>query len=547
MRNAPFFLASALLIGQFFNKVFTLGPESDFFAAFRYEGLLFFKNFMAGPDWRFLFIRDWSTSPSSIEHPLLYFRNLDVLHFLAGAVQYLLPKVGPWALVVAALLVSLGAAFLVWHELSDLLDRRVASVALASMLIVPQGLLAASLNLFLAVCLLSFSVMTVLSVRLLQGRPISRGWMGALFVVGVINAGLETNLAVYFAAVVGFCCLVRWLRRGRSGFGEFWKLTIILALPILMVRGVQYGAVVHYGYSELMKEDLQYSRMARISGNVDPVDAVQFFQKRGLNFFGMSERLSLSDLLEETNGVLKRNFGKTLPWIFLLVAILTIRFRKRWDPSIIVPLYLFWMVSLVLFLMVPVTGNALLNLGLRDHAFIDFLLGARLCFYVSVFLVIQAAMELYWPKGRGVIPFVVVALVMVQFRSAQSHNRKENFDFVELLAKVPAGADLVTNFEPSISAVTTGARVNLSWFIEANESCKGLDGQGLLKMYRVGSSESALSSPLYYYLVLTPPYLPEVENPLQYALEKNCLNESNSVVVARTDKAFLIRRAGVEK
>lgn len=489
--------------------------ESSIFAPFRYEGLLFFKNALLDRTGAFFFIRDWSTSFLKNEHPLLYFHNLDLSHFLAGLVQSYVPC-GKIGLFFMALLVSVAGLWLLWTACLKNFEKLTAAVFLLTAVLPPKSFHLAPENLFIAVSLTCLAWHFRLLTTLWSSPELSRSFYLQLFFCLGVAALTETNLAVLMVLITVFFLLISSRPMFRiASMKRVFFLTLFSGLPLIFTRAIQMLAVKVYGFWDKYALDMAYTSRIKVNSDIDPLDAIAFYAKNGLTYFGDGAPQKIITNLKAVTDYFHQNFGEQL-WslttvlaLFLLVRELIRRERPAGEPRPPSPVLLlagylcgFTAASYAL---VFLSGDAMVKISLSQYGILYYPVIYTACFVCFIPSLVQNYLRADLAPWKNRALFFLIALIFVfAARHAMFKTRVEYFSYKKALPQVERDSDIITNYEPSVVAIETGSRVNMSWFDALPSSCDLLDSCRILKMYRAENVRE--TKHLYMFLAFFLPY-----------------------------------------
>lgn len=537
-------LASLYIFGQWLLKIFQIGYESDFFAPFRFESLLYIQNAIRGPGIKFFLLREWSTSPDPSEHPLLYLRNFNYVHMLAGGIQYALGPLGTWILLISALGISIFICFYLYFAVERAFGRWPAIVALLSLVIVPQGLRAASNNFLLAVVSLSFIFLVAWLTKLWRNAGFENQSLTALsFAVFLsLSADINTGFVVITLALTALAAYIV-SQPSLPSFRNLLKAGIFIFGPALLIGIVHTLALIQYDLFGDFIKDLQFARLARISGSLTNAEALKQYKEWGMNFFGIAPDLSRSELILSSIDYLHDRFSTgIMAQLALVAAWLYLRRKRRLSDFFGFSISLFLSMTLTAILLVFISGDTYLKIALSKNAFFDCLLPQRLA-YLGMLgsLAFHLTYKVRQTRMRTIAMILLFLVPVLVMKKPMSQVRRENLEFKKILASVPADSDIITNFEPAPVAVVSKSRVWMSWFNSRDNYCELLKSPNLIPMFRVTGNSLSTPRPLYLFYVFYSPYSESDLPPSERLNAVHCVNDLSTSVVAQGQHSILLR------
>jgi len=488
--------------------------ESLIFCPFRYEGLLFFKNALLDKTGAFFFLRDWSTSFSKAEHPLLYFHNLDLVHFFAGFVQTFVPY-GKSSLFFVGLAVSLAGLGLIFKFCFRHFNNMVTLVFLLAIVLPLKAFLLAPQNLFIAVSLLCLVWHLKLLQTIASANKLTSGFYIELIACFGLAAMAETNQTLLMILITGLLALY-FSSFTRESLKRLLRITFFSALPLVCLRVLQLIAVKAFGFWEQYAIDMAYTSKIKVNSSIDIAEAIVFYAQHALTYFGDGAPQRIATNLRGITAYYQSHFGHQF-WLLTLACAIFLVGRKKiisifykkdlpgtFDPCIFLACYLcaFTMAS---YLMVFLTGDAILKIALSSFGVLDYTLVYSACFICLIPALSLEYLGKEFPAWKTRIIFFSLALIFAFFaRHSLIQTRWEHFSYKKALAKAEKGSDIITNYEPSVVSIESGSRANMAWQDRLPSSCDLLDSCRVLKMYRTTNAQR--TKHLYMFLAFFPPY-----------------------------------------
>ena len=122
---------------------------------------------------------------------------------------------------------------------------------------------------------------------------------------------------------------------------------------------------------------------------------------------------------------------------------------------------------------------------------------------------------------RAGVPAVVSLTLLAASGAGFSEGREDPLTFKTALRAVEPGSDVITNFDIGPVAVETKSRVSISWYIDRQSACDGLQSGNLLRMFRAGSGAHPSSGEVYLVLAYFMPY----GSPRDFVMSRHCLDQ----------------------
>lgn len=526
LKNNKYFFVF-LAFYSIYNLIFSImiDFESIIFLPFRYEGLLFFKNAIMNDSNAFFFIRDWSTSFLSEEHPLLYFHNLDLVHFFAGFIQYYLPypKI---ALFILSLFLSATGLYIAWINLKRTYGVLFTTVFVGLLFLPIKAYLFAPQNLFSAVTLLCIVWNFVILKRIWVCKTVHCELAIQLFFSFLLAAITETNLFLLLFIVTSLltvCSHSSWFYL--KSYIRTATIILISGLPIIILRSTQFIAVLCYGYRNEYIDDLRFTSKLKIQSDIQLPDAIEFYADRGITFFGQAEPQTIISNVKELFAIYTHQYNLYSLTIMLLISCLIIlasKFSysqamnktKLVNPDLMCKTsflcsYLFFF-FVAAFGILPLTGDASIKISMASHGFFDFTLIFRAIYIILIPWLVLNIIKMYDvhypPLNVNIIPPVLLVLFAYLSYPSFVESKKENFSYKKAIKYIPPNVDVITNFEPSIVAVETGSRVSMGWYAGQPDSCDFMNSKRLLKMFKTNKNHKENNGDLYVFMVFYYPY-----------------------------------------
>lgn len=555
IRQEKWFIAFVVLYFIYnLHQAIKIDFESSIFLPFRYEGLLHFKNAVEGDNNAFYFIRDWSTSFMPEEHPLLYFHNLDLVHFFAGFVQYYSAN----GKVILFLLSSMAIIAAFWM-VRESAEGYFIIPFMALILIPADAFRFAPQNLFISLGLLAIAWNATILYKIWNFKTLR---LIELFCLFVLAAVVETNLAVllFMLTVIYFIYFsVDSLKI--IPFKKIIQICFCAASPILLLRVIQFISVVYFGYMDEYLADIAYTSKLKVSSDVSASDAIAFYARQGITFFGQGEPQKITTNMINLTKYYMAGYGG-MAWVFTMifcVLILTISkfgFNKafknlyfmQFRNILFLPSYMvFFVVSsyLILFL----SGNSIMSIYLGRYGINDidviyrafFILLAPAITYVIVGNIVNPKKYIY--KVLQACAVVMIFLLFSYFaKDSMLITRQEHFGYKDVLSLIPEKSDIITNHEPSIIAIETKGRANMSWYEGQPYSCDNIKSPHLLKMYKVNGDNKNKNN-LYVFLANYQPYSGDTVS----LLERHCISPETHMLLYVDDLYMLFKYVPIRK
>lgn len=512
--------------------------ESSLFLPFRYEGLLFFKNAISEKSGGFFFIRDWSTSFLPQEHPLLYFHNLDIAHFFAGAIQYYIHN-GKMALFLISLTICISVLWKVWIKLFNNYFGNFVSISLFALIILPiTTFRIAPQNLFITIGIALVCWHAIILRAMCDNSNKKTKIYLQLFLLFLVASAVETNLAILLVFITVFFAL--YTTESCSKLDYVKKNALILLVvtsPVIIFRIVQLISVLNFGYLDKYLLDINYTRMLKVNSNIDTIQSIAFYAKHGITFFGQGNSPNILNNIRLLTNYYFNSYGRCA-WTFTLIVCLAFlivnklkfaRDRVKNNTSFcnltFFSLY-FLSFALASYLILLLSGDAIIKVYLSKYGIIDITILYRAFFIVFIPIVLYEFFKENFSTSKTAGKFFYYALILISTlfflhaaKNSLSQTRKEYFGYRNVLSLIPKNSDVITNFEPSVIAIETESRANMSWFESLPQSCNYLNSKTLLKMYKV-NKEKYSNSNLYVFLALYPPYGGEGKDSL---VKRHCI------------------------
>jgi len=520
--------------------------ESSIFLPFRYEGLLFFENALLSDTNAFFFIRDWSTSFLPEEHPLLYFHNLDLIHLFAGFVQYLSSH-GKIILFTLSLLISLLGLWMIARDFNKHIGTLFTVLFIALLVISVGAFRLSPQNLFITLAIFSVIWNLILLRRIWHYETLDLKFFLELFSMFLLVAAVETNLAVMLVIITGFFALFSTKTLFKfSSIKRIFLIGFISALPIVLFRLIQLASIYYYGYLNEYMTDISYTSQLKVHSNVDTLDAIAFYAQHGLTFFGQgAPQKIVTNVINLTRYYW--DFYGNLLWFSMLLFCLLILLRKKQINQFIghkksvqfqnvtfLSSYLLFF-TIASYLLLFLSGDAVIKVFLSKFAIIDIAVVYRTFFILLIPLILYTLVD-----SKKTI-FAYLALVALLFfayfaRHLILETRLEYFGYKEIVSLIPENSNIISNFEPSVLAIETKSRVNMSWFEKQPYSCSLLNSKNLLKMYKVNNNEYNENS--YLFLVHYPPYSTGGKKAL---VDRHCIQHQTHQLLYEDDLYLLYK------
>lgn len=518
---------------------FSIDFESKLFAAFRYEGLLFYKNAVmhksANQSNVFFYIRDWSTSLVQNEHPLLYFHNLDLIHFISGSIQYH-SAYGKILLFFISSAVSVTGLLLVLQYAGKYFQEKIFTLVLIAAVLVPlRGFNLAPQNLFLAVCLLVIVWHLSLLRRMQHLQKLKTDFVLEVTACFFLAAVTETNLALLLLIITALFLFYTNYANGLTAIKMNLAILASAIFPIALLRGLQVLIVKANGYWDTYKLDVAYTSKLKVNSAIGLEDAIKFYADNGITFFGQSSQTIANNIAALTE-CYKNNYAGTF-WYFTLFAaafLLVVDktpFSKAGHAGAALPRESIFMGAYLCFftfatyIMLFLSGNAIIGLSLSEYGILYYQILYNAFFVLIVPYSLFHILEQRKIVGRfkAVVLSLSIAVLWVWLiHDAFVKTRVEHFSFKEALKKVSPNADIITNFEPSIITVETGGRANMSWFEDEKTSCDLLQSERLIKMYKTRAGNNTKKS-TYVFLAF---YMPYLSGNKETTIKNHCISDS---------------------
>lgn len=536
-----FILIAALYIIVSFSLARKIDFESYIFCPFRYEGLLFFKNAFNSQSGAFFFIRDWSTSNLSREHPLLYFHNLDLVHLFAGSVQSVFMH-GKIILFVLSTVVGLiGLRLVWWYSMRNVIIPFSFVFFLFSVL-PPRSFGLAPQNLFIALSLLTLIWHFRILKNIFDRRELGYGSIIEIFLCFLLSAMVETNQTILMTLILIFFVIYSY--RGLKLVETLKKgLPVIVAsvLPSIILRIIQLISVIAFGFFDKYKLDLAYTSKLKVNSNINLVDSIAFYAKSGITYFGQDKPSRILVNLESVNRYFVENFGGYTWYCLTVLAVVLLLTNKRnrimnkisfdkQNNTLFMCSYLVFF-TLASYLLVFLSGDAILKISMSTHGVLNYCLLYIPCYALLIPCCVVNYLECVRPNcikrrlARIIITIMVICFVFA-CKDSILKTRSEKFGYKEALAHVRANSDIITNYEPSTVAIESSSRVSMSWFESVPTSCDLTFSSKLIRMYKVNQAKDTVSEGFrrkYAFLAYFPPYGSRDKDAMR---EKHCVSNA---------------------
>jgi len=518
--------------------------ESSIFLPFRYEGLLFFQNAILSETNAFFFIRDWSTSFLSEEHPLLYFHNLDLIHFFAGFVQYFSSH-GKIILFTLSLLISLLGLWMIARDFNKHLGTLFTVLFMALLVFSVGAFRLSPQNLFITLGIFSVIWNLILLRKIWYQEALDFKFFLELFSMFLLVAAVETNLAVMLVIITGLFALFstqtffKW-----NSIKRIFLIGAISALPIVLFRLIQLASIYYYGYLNEYMTDISYTSQLKVNSNVDTLDAIAFYAQHGLTFFGQGAPQQIATNIQNLTQYYKGYYGNWIWFSMLLVSLLMLLGKKTINQLIVnkksfqfqnvtfLSSYLLFF-TIASYLLLFLSGDAIIKAYLSKFGFMDITVVYRAFFILLIPLILYVFAD----SKKNL--FIYLSLVSILFfayfcKDLMLETRQEYFGYKKVVSLIPENSNIISNFEPSILAIETKSRVNMSWYESRPYSCSQLNSKNLLKMYKVNKKNK--NGDLYLFLAHYPPY---AQNSKKFLLDRHCVKHSTHQLLYK-DELYLL-------
>ncbi len=524
-KNKWFILFSILYIIYNLIAAIKTNFESSIFLPFRYEGLLFFKNAITSNTKAFFFIRDWSTSFLPQEHPLLYFHNLDLIHFFAGFIQYFTSS-GKIILFIFSLIISIIGLWMIWKNLFHKYFNKIIAFTLMILTLVPLASFRISpQNLLITVGLLSIVWNVIILRKIFNSEILNRKLLVELFFLFLIVALTETNLTILLIIITilfTFNSAKSFIKL--NSIKRILSLTGISILPIVLLRIMQIALVYFFGYINEYKLDFNYTTKLKVNPNIDILEAISFYRQNGITFFGQAGAQNTFDHFKNLTNFYLGNYGR---WIWFLIIITCLLFliinkikfkmqlkkiiNDQFQNIVFLSTYIIFFI-IASYLILLLSGDAIIKVFLSKWGIFDIDVIFRAFFIMLIPTILYSILKKKINPNnftKKVPIFCLTVLTIVFFTTVAENSilqtRKEFFSYEKVLSLIPEKSDVISNYEPSVIAIETNSRVSMSWFANLPSSCDNLNSNSLLKMFKI-SKDYYKNRDLYIFLVLYPPY-----------------------------------------
>jgi len=402
-------------------------------------------------------------------------------------------------------------------------------------------------NLFITLAIFSVIWNLILLRRIWHDETLDLKFFLELFCMFLLVAAVETNLAVMLVIITGFFALFSSKTLFKfSSIRRIFLIGFISTLPIVLFRLIQLASIYYYGYLNEYMTDISYTSQLKVHSNVDTLDAIAFYAQHGLTFFGQwAPQKIVTNVINLTRYYW--DFYGNLLWFSMLAFCLLILLRKKQINQFIghekyvqfqnvtfLSSYLLFF-TIASYLLLFLSGDAVIKVFLSKFAIIDIAVVYRTFFILLIPLVLYTLVDSKKPV------FAYLALVALLFfaysaRHLMLETRQEYFGYKEIVSLIPENSNIISNFEPSVLAIETKSRVNMSWFEKQPYSCSLLNSKNLLRMYKVNNNEYNENS--YLFLVHYPPYSTGGKKAL---VDRHCIQHQTHQLLYEDDLYLLYK------
>ncbi|MFA7254786.1 MAG: hypothetical protein WC133_01640 [Candidatus Omnitrophota bacterium] len=378
-----------------------------------------------------------------------------------------------------------------------------------------KAFLLAPQNLFIAVSLLCLVWHLKLLQTIASANKLTSGFYIELIACFGLAAMAETNQTLLMILITGLLALY-FSSFTRESLKRLLRITFFSALPLVCLRVLQLIAVKAFGFWEQYAIDMAYTSKIKVNSSIDIAEAIVFYAQHALTYFGDGAPQRIATNLRGITAYYQSHFGHQF-WLLTLACAIFLVGRKKiisifykkdlpgtFDPCIFLACYLcaFTMAS---YLMVFLTGDAILKIALSSFGVLDYTLVYSACFICLIPALSLEYLGKEFPAWKTRIIFFSLALIFAFFaRHSLIQTRWEHFSYKKALAKAEKGSDIITNYEPSVVSIESGSRANMAWQDRLPSSCDLLDSCRVLKMYRTTNAQR--TKHLYMFLAFFPPY-----------------------------------------
>jgi len=134
------------------------------------------------------------------------------------------------------------------------------------------------------------------------------------------------------------------------------------------------------------------------------------------------------------------------------------------------------------YMLLFLSGDAIIKVFLSKFGIIDIAVVYRAFFILLIPLILYIFVN---SKNSVFIHLALIALLFLAYfcKDLMLETRQEYFGYKKVVSLIPENSNIISNFEPSVLAIETQNRVNMSWFDGQPDSCSRLKSKSLLKMY----------------------------------------------------------------